>query len=328
MKFLNDHIKNQQFKNVYLIYGEERYLVSQYKERLREAIIGDDTMNYSYYEGRKIDINSLIDTCDTMPFFAERRLVIVEDSGFFKSANDKLNDYLKQLPEYLHILFVESEVDKRNKVYKTVNEVGYVSVMDLQDHATLSRWIVGLLKNDGKAITGKALELLLEKAGQEMSYIRSEVEKLVCYCMDKDHIDEQDVEQVCVTRTANRIFDMITAIALHKQKQALELYYDLLLLKEPPMRILALIVRQFNMLMQVKELQKQQLDNKTIASKMGVAPFVVGKYMTQAKSFTSGQLRDALNDMAGMEEAVKTGNMKDVTAVELIIIKYSNKETN
>lgn len=326
MKFLNDHIKSGQFKNVYLVYGEERYLVQQYKNRLKEAMIGEDTMNYTYFEGRKTDVNQLIDVFDTLPFFAEKKLVLIENSGYFKSANDKLTDYIHRLPPYLYLVFIEEEVDKRGKLYKAVNQQGYAAEMKYQSEGVLDKWITGLVQKEGKQISGPAKRLLLTKCGVEMENIRSETEKLICYCMDRAQIEEADVEAVCTTRTANRIFDMVTAIALHRQRQALELYYDLLLLKEPPMRILYLITRQFNLLLQVRELSEQHLDNATMARQMGIAPFLVGKYLGQAKGFSSATLKEALYDMASMEEAVKTGNMQDQAAVELIIIKYSRKE--
>lgn len=327
MRIINEHIKNNQFKNVYLIYGEENYLVQQYKNKLKASIAGDDTMNYAYFEGRKIDVTQLIDTCNTLPFFAERRLVIVEDSGFFKAANDTVTDYIKNIPEYLIVVFVENEVDKRNRLFKTVSDKGYVCEMKYQDEATLTRWIVDMLGRENKKISKAALALLLDKCGVEMENIHSEMEKLICYCYNKEAVEDKDVEAICTNRTVGKIFDMVTAIASHNQKKALELYYDLLLVKEPPMKILYLITRQFNQLLQVKELSSHHIDNKTMAQQMGIAPFLVGKYLAQAKGFSSEALRTALYDMADMEEAVKTGNMQENLAVELIIIKYSRKET-
>ena len=91
MKSLNEDIKTGQFKQVYLLYGEEAYLKKQYKDRLTRAMLPEgDTMNYAYYEGKGIDGAELIDLAETMPFFAERRLIVVENSGFFKSAEPQL----------------------------------------------------------------------------------------------------------------------------------------------------------------------------------------------------------------------------------------------
>ena len=97
------------------------------KNRLKEAIVGDDTMNYSYYEGKEIDVNAVISTAETMPFFAPRRLIILENSGLFKKDAEALASYLPELPETTHMIFVEKEIDKRNRLYKKVTTLGYAA---------------------------------------------------------------------------------------------------------------------------------------------------------------------------------------------------------
>ena len=325
MKFLNEHIKNNEFKPVYLIYGEENYLKKQYRDRIRQAVIGDDTINYSYFEGKKIDVKSLLSAADTMPFFADRRLIIVENSGFFKSANDDVVELVKNMPDYLMLVFVEDEVDKRSRLYKAVNESGYISEMKFQDAGVLAKWIAGMLKNDNKFMGRQALELFLAKTGTQMDNIKCELEKLVSYAIDREEITADDVEEVCTTQTTSRIFDMITSISMKDQKKALELYYDLLLLKEPPMRIMYLITRQFNMMLQVKDLVNAGKDNSSIAKTLAIAPFLVGKYIAQARSFSITEIKNALEDFADTEESVKTGRLEDKMGVELIIIKYSTR---
>lgn len=325
VKVINEQIKTGEFQSVYLLYGEEEYLKRQYRDKLKKAISGDDTMNYSYFEGNKIVVKEVIDMANTLPFFAQKRLIIIENSGFFKSSQEELADFIKNMPDYLIFVFVESEVDKRNKVYKAVSTAGYICEMKQQSTSVLVQWIVTLLKNEGKTIDRPAVDLLLSKTGAGMDLIYAEVEKLVSYCIDRPQITAEDVEAVCTTQTTSRIFDMITAIATKKQKQALDLYYDLLLLKEPPMRILYLLARQFNGILQVKESLMRGNANAQIAREMGVAPFIVGKYAAQAKYFESAQIKEALRDFAETEEAVKTGKIEDKLGVELMIIKYSQK---
>ena len=118
MQVLNQDIKNREFKQVYLLFGDEPYLISNYKKKLREAIAGDDTMNFNYFEGKNPDVKEIISLADTMPFFAERRLIMVDGSGFFKSASEELVNYLPNMPDTVSFVFCESEVDKRNKLYK------------------------------------------------------------------------------------------------------------------------------------------------------------------------------------------------------------------
>ena len=165
----------------------------------------------------------------------------------------------------------------------------------------------------------------MQKTGDDMENIRKELEKLVCYCLDKDVITSEDVETICVHQVQNHIFDMITAIAAGQQKQALQLYYDLLTLREPPMRILFLIARQFNMLLQVKELVRKGYSQKQIAEKVGLQGFVAGKYMNQAAVFSVDYLKQAVHDCVETEHNIKSGKMTDQMSVELLIIQYSKK---
>ena len=214
MKSVVEDIKKGSFKPVYLFYGEEAYLKQQYKNRLKDAVLPEgDTINLSIYSGKGIDVEEMIAQADTMPFFAEHRLLLIEDSGFFKNANQQLADYIPSIPEGTIMLFVESEVDKRGKLYKAVNKKGSVVEFTAQNEQTLTRWILGILKSEKKMITSGAMKQFLEKTGTDMERIRQELEKLICYCMEKESITEEDVAVICSEQTENKIFDMINAMA-------------------------------------------------------------------------------------------------------------------
>lgn len=321
MKQINEDIKQGNFKQIYLLYGEERYLKRQYKERLRKALCGDDdTMNTHFYEGKDISIGEIIDLAETLPFLAERRVIFLTDSGLFKSGGEKMAEYLASPNETTYFVFTESEIDKRSKLFKTVSSRGYAAEFAIQDENTLKRWVAGVLAKDNKKISEGTAQLLLSKTGTDMDNIQSELEKLICYCMERDVVTSEDVEAICTTRISNHIFDMINAIADRQQKRALELYYDLLALKEPPMRILFLIARQCNMLLQTKELKARGYDNRTIGSKIGVPPFIAGKYLTQASRFKTSLLRNAVQQCVETEAAVKSGKMNDRMSVEILIL--------
>ena len=321
MQVLNEDIKNRDFKRVYLLFGDEPYLVSNYKKKLREAIAGDDTMNFNYFEGKNQDVREIISLADTMPFFAERRLILIDGSGFFKSAPEELVNYLPDMPDTVCLIFCESEVDKRNKLYKKVKDLGYAAELKKQDSDQLMRWAAGILGKDGKKITKQVMEYFLERTGDDMENIRTELEKLICYTMGRDVITKEDVDAVGTVHVTNRIFEMVSAIVVGNTRKALDLYEDLLTLKEPPMRILFLIARQFNQLLQVKELLAAGMGKGDIASKIKVPPFAAGKLITQAKAFTREQILDYVELCVESEEAVKTGRMADRMAVELLIAR-------
>ena len=321
MQHINDDIKQGNFKQVYLLYGEERYLRRQYTDRLRKAMCNeDDQMNTHFYEGKDIPVGEIIDLAETLPFLAERRVIFISNSGLFKSGGEKMAEYLSAPNETTFFVFTESEVDKRSKLYKTVQSKGYVAEFAVQDENTLKRWIGGMISREGKKITENTVQLFLTKTGTDMENIQMELEKLICYCMDREVITNEDVETICTTRVTNHIFDMVGAIAEGNQQKALRLYYDLLALKEPPMRILFLIARQCNMLLQTKEMKARGYDNKVIGSKIGVPPFIAGKYVTQASRFKTAQLKKAVRQCVEAEEAVKSGRMNDMMSVEILIV--------
>lgn len=325
MKSVIEDIKNQEYKNVYLFYGPEAYLKRQYRDKLCRALHPEeDTMNFSRFEGKGINEGEVIDLAETMPFFADHRVILLEDTGFFKNKAEKLADYMAALPEYLCMIFVESEIDKRGRMYKAVQKAGRVVEFATQDQDTLTRWVLGMMKRENKRITRGDLELFFTKAGTDMGNIERELEKLLCYTMDREVITTADIEAVCTAQVTNQIFDMVRAVTAKQQKKALDLYYDLIALKEPPMKILALISREFNLMMQVKALQSEGCDVRTMAARTGLRDFAVKKYLPLVRQYTSEQLKNAMEDCTSTETDVKTGRLSDVMSVELLIVKYSS----
>ena len=220
MKSINEDIKTGQLKDVYLLYGEESYLKKQYKEKLVKAVLPEgDTMNYAYYEGKGISVTELIDLAETMPFFAERRLILVENSGFFKNAEPTLADYIKKMPDTVCFVFVENEVDKRGKMYKAVKDKGRAVELGRQDEKTLLYWIAGIVKREGRQIKESTARYLVTRVGSDMETLEHELEKLVAYTLGENEITVEAVEAVCTTQITNQIFAMVEAVAEKKQKK-------------------------------------------------------------------------------------------------------------
>ncbi|WP_029230864.1 DNA polymerase III subunit delta [Butyrivibrio sp. VCB2006] len=319
---LNEDIKQGNFKQCYLVYGEEAYLRNQNRDKLVKALAGEGTsMNFSRYEGDGLNPGEIIDMAETMPFLSDKRVILVENSGFFKGGCPELSEYLKSPSETTFFIFAEKEVDKRKDIYKTVSKTGFEICCDEQDENTLKNWIASKVKSEGKNISPRALAFMIDRVGTDMSNISTELEKLICYCLDRDEITEDDIEAVCANWLTNRIFAMTDAIVEKNQKRAINLYYDLLALKEPPAKILALITRQFNLMLQVKEMNENHKDNGSIASAVKLAPFLVGKYINWAKGYSKQELMDALELCAANDEAVKKGKLDYIISVEMVIIK-------
>ena len=325
MKSLNEDLKTGQFKQIYLLYGEEAYLKKQYKDRFVKAMLPEgDTFNYAYYEGKGVNPKEIIDLAETLPFFAERRLIVLENTGFLKNACLELADYVKQMPDTTNMIFIEEELDKRGKLYKAIKDKGRIVELNRQDERTLMRWILGMAKKEGKQMTESAAAYFLSKVGNDMENIQKELEKLFCYTLHHTEVTIKEIDEICTTQISNHIFDMVDAVASRQQRKALDYYYDLLALKEPPMRILFLLTRQFRILLQIKELEKEGIPPKEMAAKVGIMPFLIGKYRAQAKPFTVKELREILEAGVMAEEDVKTGKVGDVLSVEMFLIRYSS----
>lgn len=321
MQRINNDIKQNNFKQMYLLCGEERYLKKQYTDKLKKALApNEDNMNVHFYEGKDVPVGEIIDLAETMPFLSDKRVIFINNSGLFKSGGEKLSEYLSDCNESTYFVFTESEVDKRSKLYKALQNNGTIVEFAVQDENTLKRWVASILNKEGKKITESSVQLFLTKTGTDMENIQMELEKLISYCMDKDVVTDEDIETICTNRISNHIFDMVDAISVGNTRQALNLYYDLIALKEAPMRILFLIARQCNILLQVKELKARGFGNQDIAQKVGVPSFTVNKYVTQATKFKVSKLRKAVRQCVESEEAVKTGRMNDTMSVELLIL--------
>ncbi len=333
MKTVDEDIKTGNFKQVYLFYGEEGYLKKQYRDKLKAALMSaeggsfmggmDGNMNFTAFEGKDVNPGEVIDLAETLPFFAERRVILIENSGFFKSSCEELAEYLTQPAPTTFFLFVEEEVDKRGRMYKAVKKEGRIVEFATQTEELLTRWILSRLKKEGKNITAPVMQLFLSKTGTDMGNIDRELEKLICYTLEKNVIEAGDVHAIATEQTTNKIFEMVHAIAEHQQKKALALYEDLLALKEPPMRIMYLISRQFQILLHIRDMASKGIGQQMMAQKAGIPPFAVRRNLAQAKDFTTEQLKNALREGVELEEAVKTGQMNDRMAVELFLVKYS-----
>ncbi|MBQ0043260.1 MAG: DNA polymerase III subunit delta [Lachnospiraceae bacterium] len=327
MKQIDNDIQNGTIKNIYLLYGQERYLIMQYKDKIVKALVSDgDTMNFSKFEGSEVTLPQLVDLSETMPFLSEKRVIWVNNCGLFKKGGEELSEYIPQIPDTTVLIFTELEADKRSKAVKAADKRGRVVEFNTPDESTIRTWIKSRFKSEGKDISGDTITHFLKVTGADMGSMSTEIEKLICYALDRNVIVAEDIDEVCTHQITGKVFDMVEAVARGQQDKALSLYTDLLALREPPLRILALISRQFNILLQVKEMKQVHASDKDIAAKVGIPPFTVSRYADQASRFSRHQLMNALEECAATDEKFKSGMIEDVIGVELLIIKYSGRK--
>lgn len=326
MRRIDEDIANGQFKNLYLIYGEEDYLKLQYKNKLIAALVNEgDNMNFSKYEDNGINTAQIIDQAETMPFFAEHRVILIENSGFGKKMPEDLGNYLSTIPEFTVFIFVEPTADKRGKLYKAAKAAGRDIEINMPNEAVLAKWVGAQLNTAGKQMKKDAWSQFLNMTHESMDNMSRELEKLITYVGDRNQITIDDVNAICIAKVETKIFDMLNAISAKDMVKTMDLYQDMLSAKEPPMRILTMIVRQFRQMKVVKELSGFGNNASTIAGKVGMPDFAVRRTMQLAGNFSDKEITNLLNDAADFEEKFKTGRLDEKLAVELIIMKYAGK---
>ncbi|MBO4374833.1 MAG: DNA polymerase III subunit delta [Lachnospiraceae bacterium] len=326
MADISADIKTGEFKNVYLIYGEERYLRENYAGKLLKALVAPgDNLNFSKFEGDTSDINEILSLAQTLPFMADRRVVFVKDSGLFHKACDELFDYLEAPAEDTVLIFDEENVDKRSRNYKAVSKLkGDVNAAPMTGDA-LKRWVAACFsKKYGKKIRESTVELLMSRAGTDMSVLSSEIAKLSGYVGQREIIEDADVVTMTNRNPSGSVFEMIEAMTLKKQKEAVSIYYEMLEAKESPYGILSLIERQFRIIYIVKELTEKKASKQEIASAAGIKDYFVPKYQRQAAKYSRTKIRQVLDECAGADADSKSGRIADTLAVELLIIRFSS----
>ncbi len=324
MKTINQDIEKKEIKQFYLLFGAEDYLKRQYRDKLAEALVDtEDTMNYNYFEGNNFQLQAVLDIGETLPFFTDKRVLVLENSGLFKKAPEEIEKRLEQFPDSTHVIFVEKEVDKRSRLYKWIGKHGYASELNTPDEKMLITWVKGLCRAEGKQIEDSAIFYFVEHMGTDMLLLKNELEKLFCYRYESERITVEDIREVCVSQASDKMFEMLDAIGVHNQDKALLLYHDLLALREPAMRVLYMLTRHFHILMQMSVLMSEGKDNKGMAAACGIPPFSVKRYAAQAGKYPYERLKNMVEKCQATDQGIKTGMVQDVVGVELLIVEFS-----
>ena len=298
-------------------------MIRYYKNALKNAVIGSgDKMNLSTFSGKVTDINNIIELAETLPFFSDYRCILIENSGLFSSANE-LSDYITKIPESAVIIFSEHDVDKRTKLYKTVNKTGCVVEFEIQKENDLINTIIRKFTKDKIAINYELAKYFVNRIGTSMDELYSEADKLISYVYEKRAVTKEDIDNVCARQLSDKIFDIMDYMGKKDRENAIGFYLDLTGLQESPVKILTLINTHFTRLYNIKQLMAEGKSGE-IASLLKIHPFFVKKYIEQANNFSIEMLKDALEYGIFADNAIKTGEMNDYVAVESMIVRFSS----
>jgi len=329
MKELNSHIKTGNFACCYLFYGPEVFLTDRWRKSLVAAALPEDAKdtNMEVFVG-KTDPAPIMDAAETMPFMAERRLVVVEESGLFASGrkddSESMANFIAHIPESTVVIFVEKDVDKRGRLYKRVNEHGLVVEAKMPKETDLADWAVKLCASLGARLPKSTAMYLIRTAPTDMSLLYNEIAKLAAYKPGAEPITNADVDAVCTKSLEAKIFDLMRAIGNKDPKRAAALYANLIAAKESPLMVLTMLARQFRFYLQCAHLAPA-MSQKDIAAKLALHPFAVREFVEGSRNFSRAAMLTALENCLETDFAIKSGQIGDVLGVEVLIIKTCAK---
>lgn len=300
--------------------------------------MNSDPLNLTVYTGSGFTAEQVISIADTLPFFADRRVIVFDSTGLWNSRQmpssepDALADYFGTQPDTTYFVFSEPSVDKSRRLYRAMTRKKEdVTVLDCDSvsEEEISQWAGTLFRRRGKNIGGGVLAMFLSFAGTDMYHVYSEADKLCAYVGERGEIRAQDVRDICSPVTRDRIFDMISAIAEKKADRALDIYMDLLRLQTPPQVILSLMERQYSQMMQVKDLMERGASEDGIAAAVGMPAWMIRRYYTPPCRLyrSAGEIRDAYVACVRADALYKSGKSTDRLAVETLIVSNTLKKT-
>ncbi|MCL2741497.1 MAG: DNA polymerase III subunit delta [Oscillospiraceae bacterium] len=326
LKDLKSDLKEGRLRGLYVFHGPEDYLKDHYVSEVRGRVAdGDGTfgaMNVTVFEGVP-EAGAFIAALQTVPFFAERRLVIVKDSGFFKAgAKGALDpiEALSAIPPTTVAVFVEGAIDKRLKSVSYAKKEGLLVEFGYCGVPELTVWVRNVLKPSGLRVSDAAAEALARIGLSGMYGLKGELEKVALYFSGRDaELGLRDVEGFCVRRLSDKVFDLVDLAVSGDMAGAYSILTDMLELRESPFKIMHLLGRQCRLILEMKGLAEEGVRPGGMASALGMQPFLVGKMERQAKRYGKKMAEGLVSDGFFLELAVKTGNMGERAALDAMI---------
>lgn len=312
----------------YVLHGANGFSLGETLAGFKRRLGPPDTveLNTTVFDGRSVTLAELRHACDAIPFLAEKRLIVVEGL-LTRIANQAdylhaLTEYLPLLPETTRLVFVEAKpLPSSHAVLKLArqDEKGYEKQFDPPDAKTLPQWIEKRVRNHGGEIEPQAAMQLAAVIGADLRLLDQEIVKLVTYIDGERPIAVEDVDAVVPYAQSAVVFDLVDALGRRDGPTAAQTLHRLLDAGEHPMGLLAMVVRQFRLLIQAKELRAEGANSQSIARVLGIHPFPARKLHGQASHFTTAQLEAVYRHLLDTDVAIKSGEIEPEVALDLLV---------
>lgn len=334
MKSAAKAIKQGQVSPIYVLYGTEKYRMKELCDVLEQQLLDPQDRDFAIvsYDLAETPIQEVVEEAETLPFMVPRKLIYVKDSSLFTAAKESgklehrvetLLDYMSNPAEYSVIVFMvhQEKLDERKKLVKLAKSSGVVLSFSPLNGEELLKWVEQEASRRHCQMAPGAADTLIRNAGTQLQTLSAELDKLCLYAGEGAQITSEIVDQLVARTTEQNIFVMIEDIANLRLDKALGIFYELLKQREEPIKIAALITRQFRIILQVKDLSAQSYSQQQIASSLSLHPYAVKIAAEQARKFDSGQLKNIIHRLTELDFMMKTGRIDKVLGLELFLLR-------
>jgi DNA polymerase-3 subunit delta len=318
---------------VHFYYGTDEYAITNRVNEFHRAM-GDATtaaMNTSRLDGRTLTENDLNNAVNALPFLAPQRLVVLNSPSARYSqtaAQKKFIQFLDQVPGSANLILIESGVVKEShwlvKWARNAGQEVEARAFNMPRLREMPDWIINEAQNQGGKIDRQAAMRLAEMTGEDTRQAAQEITKLLTYVDYKHAIELADVETVSIVTSHGDIFAMVDALGAGNGRKALA-SLNQLLDSDEPFQLFGMVVRQFRLLLQARELMDAKGNAQSVSKELGVAPFVAEKVYGQARGFTTETLEAIYHRLLKLDEDVKTGVMPIETALEIFVVELTSQ---
>ncbi|HEY8422282.1 MAG TPA: DNA polymerase III subunit delta [Thermoclostridium sp.] len=326
MTILKQQLKEKNIGKLYFFTGPEQFLVRYYVDEIVRTLLPENAraLNYNIFE-EKTTLKQIEDAVSVFPAFSERRVVVVKESNLFKSGDNqqRFDEFFKSLPDYICLIFIQSDPDKRTSLYKALKKHALLIECDWQKADALTKWVIKVFASHKKQISESDAAFFVNLLDPDMTFMLHEIEKIVCYMGEKTQVTRGMITDVVTKSTKARIFDLIDAVSQRKMSDAIQIMDELIAMKEPVPLIMAMIGRQFFILLKTKKLEERRVPQAEMAKLLGIMPYFMEKTRRQAANFSKDALKRLAYKCAETDFAVKTGQIDGRLAIELLLMEIS-----
>jgi len=332
---LKKDLKQGKLNNVYLVTGKERVFIKDIQAAFKNIMLPEERdMNFSNFDLEEVSLGDVINEAISAPFFGERRLIFAENPYFLtaertKNAIDQDIDLLikyiqNPTPSTIMVIFATyDKLDARKKIVKQLKKLATVIDAGQMEGPILNRTVKNDLKNDGYQIDDNALDLLINKTKGNYSLITNQLNKLKLYSLNSKRIDQTAVSELVPQSLEDNVFDLMNEILNKNIYQAEELYHQFLLQKIDPILLVAILISQLRLLIQVKILSERGLSESTISKNLKLHPYRVKLAHRQSKILNMKLLQLMYHDIVNLDFQIKSGQGDKELLFDLFIAKFA-----